>query len=287
MISLNKQDYPMKKIYQAVFMSFLFGVLLSCSEENMTNSSSDHEEGPFYVEFVSCEKGNDYSLTNLSNMIESWRMLPISDDLRGSYLYDPIKEENAFGPSMWWELEWESKDAADAAWSNWANDDSVMDWSNKYQNVMSCDGAGRNAWDILIPVSSSHFGESNESGYFYSQYWTCNYKNGAGRDELESFIPMHSAKIKSSDLQGTGYHYGVYFDRRSEDASHSDVSASHVWGEWAVSEETMELQNKNFADNFQEVFAEFDKLASCLDEPDIFNSWILYAKDKPDYSPSF
>ena len=60
-----------------------------------------------------------------------------------------------------------------------------------------------------------------------------------------------------------------------------------MWGEWAVSEEAMELQNKNFADNFQEVFAEFDKLASCLDEPDIFNSWILYAKDTPDYSPSF
>ncbi len=66
----------------------------------MTNSSSDHEEGPFYVEFVSCAKGNDYSQTNLSNMIESWRMLPISEDLRGSYLYDPIKEENAFGPSL-------------------------------------------------------------------------------------------------------------------------------------------------------------------------------------------
>ena len=277
----------MKTIYQSVLMSFLLGVLLACSGENMTNSSSDHEEGPFYVEFVSCAKGNDYSLTNLSKMIESWRMLPISEDLRGSYLYDPIKEENAFGPSMWWELEWESKDAADAAWSNWANNEAVMDWSNKYQNVMSCDGAGRNAWDILIPVSSSHFGESNESGYFYSQYWTCNYKNGAGRDELESFLPMHSAKIKSSDLQGTGYHYGVYFDRRSEEASHSDVSASHVWGEWAVSKDAMELQNKNFADNFQEVFAEFDKLASCLDEPDTFNSWILYAKDTPDYSPSF
>ena len=277
----------MKKIYQAVLMSFLFGALLSCSGENMNNSSSDHEEGPFYVEFVSCAKGNDYSQANLSNMIESWRMLPISEDLRGSYLYDPIKEENAFGPSMWWELEWESKDAADEAWSSWADDEAVMDWSNNFQNVMSCDGAGRNAWDILIPVSSSHFGESNESGYFYSQYWTCNYKNGAGRDELESFLPMHSAKIKSSDLQGTGYHYGVYFDRRSEDASHSDVSASHVWGEWAVSEDAMELQNKNFADNFQEVFAEFDKLASCLDEPDTFNSWILYAKDTPDYSPSF
>ena len=107
----------MKKIFHVVLISFLFGALLSCSDENISNSSSDHEEGPFYVEFVSCTKGNEYSQANLSDMIESWRMLPISEDLRGSYLYDPIKEENAFGPSMWWELEWESKDAADAAWS--------------------------------------------------------------------------------------------------------------------------------------------------------------------------
>ena len=89
-----------------------------------------------------------------------------------------------------------NQDAADAAWSNWANDDAVMDWSNKYQNVMSCDGAGRNAWDILIPVSSFHFGESNESGYFIVSIGHVITKNGAGRDELASFLPMHSAKNK-------------------------------------------------------------------------------------------
>ncbi len=155
---------------------------------------------------------------------------------------------------------------------------------------MSCDGAGRNAWDILIPVAASHFGELNHSGYFYSQYWTCSYKNGAGRNEMENFLPMHSAKIKSSNLQGTGYHYGVYFDRRSADASHSDVQANLVWGEWANSKDAMELQNQNFANNFQEVFEEFDKLGSCLEEPDTFNSWMLYTKDSPDdsdYSPKF
>ena len=220
-------------------------------------------------------------------MIQSWRMLPISSELRGSYLYDPIKEENAFGPSMWWELEWESKGAADSAWNEWVTNADVMEWTNKYQDVMSCDGAGRNAWDIKIPVSSSYFGELNDSGYFYSQYWTCSYKNGAGRNELDTFLPMHSAKIKSSNLEGTGYHYGVYFDRRSQDASHSDVPANLVWGEWAKSEEAMEKQNQNFENNFQEVFAAFDKLATCQDEPDTFNSWMLYSRDNSNYSPSF
>ena len=188
---------------------------------------------------------------------------------------------------MWWELEWESKEAADSAWNEWVTNADVMEWTNKYQDVMSCDGAGRNAWDIKIPVSSSYFGESNESGYFYSQYWTCSYKNGAGRNELDTFLPMHSAKIKSSNLEGTGYHYGVYFDRRSQDASHSDVPANLVWGEWAKSEAAMEKQNQNFENNFQEVFAAFDKLATCLDEPDTFNSWMLYSRENSDYSPSF
>ena len=277
----------MKKIYQLSLSFFILGAFVSCSGESVSNSSQEHQEGPFYVEFVSCSKGGEYSNSNLSDMIQSWRTLPISNELRGSYLYDPIKEENAFGPSMWWELEWESKDAADSAWNEWVTNADVMEWTNKYQDVMSCDGAGRNAWDIKIPVSSSYFGESNDSGYFYSQYWTCSYKNGAGRNELDTFLPMHSAKIKSSNLEGTGYHYGVYFDRRSQDASHSDVPANLVWGEWAKSEEEMEKQNQNFENNFQEVFAAFDKLATCLDEPDTFNSWMLYSRDNSDYSPSF
>ena len=277
----------MNKTYQLSLSFLIFGVLVSCSEENISNSNQEHQEGPFYVEFVSCAKGSEYSNSNLSDMIQSWRMLSISSELRGSYLYDPIKEENAFGPSMWWELEWESKDAADSAWNAWITNDEVVEWTNKYQNVMSCDGNGRNAWDIKIPVSSSYFGESNDSGYFYSQYWTCSYKDGAGRDEIDSFLPMHSAKIKSSDLEGTGYHYGVYFDRRSQDASHSDVQANLVWGEWAKSEDAMEKQNQNFQDNFQEVFSVFDKLATCQEEPDTFNSWMLYSRNNSDYSPTF
>ena len=277
----------MKTIYQITLPFIILGTLISCSGGDTSNDSKAHDQGPFYVEFVSCTKGAKYSESNLSDMIESWRMLPISSELRGSYLYDPIKEENAFGPSMWWELEWESKSAADSAWNEWAENSQVMDWTDRYQDVMFCNGVGRNAWDIVIPIPSSHFGKSNDSGYFYSQYWTCSYKNRSGRNELEEFLPKHSAKIKSSSLQGTGYHYGVYFDRRSTDASHSDVEANLVWGEWALSKDAMEIQNKNFSENFQEVFAEFDKLGSCMEEPDTFNSWMLYAKDTPDYRPSF
>ncbi len=277
----------MKQMYQALLSVLIIGSLISCTSETKVSSTEEHDQGPFYVEFVSCTKGSDFSKSTLSNMMEDWRSLPISNELRGSYLYDPIEQENAFGPSMWWELEWSSKEAADEAWQAWSQNTAADNWAEEYQNVMMCDGVGRNAWDIVIPISSSTFGESNNSGYFYSQYWTCSYKNGAGKNDIKTFLPIHASKILSSNLEDTGYHYGVYFDRRSEEASHSEVQANLVWGEWAISKDAMEVQNQNFADNFQEVFEEFDKIGSCLDTPDAFDSWMLYSSSNQDYSPEF
>ena len=277
----------MKNIYKVFLSTLIIGSLLSCTSSTDSASEKEQDAGPYYVEFVSCNKGDGFNKVNLSEMIEAWRSLPISDALRGSYLYDPLREENAFGPSMWWELEWSSKDSADNAWKDSNQNEAFAAWAEKYEHVMSCDGEGRNAWDIEVPIASTSFGEANESGYFYSQYWTCSYREGKGRKELEEFLPLHTAKIQASELQGTGYHYGVYFDRRSMEASHADVQANLVWGEWAISAEAMEVQNQNFNDNFQDVFEEFDKIASCLEQPDIFDSWVLYSSSDQDKSPEF
>ena len=274
------------KINKNFIISVFTLLLVSCGTGESV-SQDEHDSGPFYVEFVSCTKGNGFSKTALSEMLDAWRALPISDELRGSYFYDPLNEENAFGPSMWWELEWDTKDSAKRAWQSWTQDASVAEWTEKYSNVMSCDGSGRNAWDIIIPVSSTHFGGSNDSGYFYSQYWTCSYTNEAGSTELQAFLPTHADKIKESNLEGSGYHYGVYLDRRTEEASHSDVAANFVWGEWARSSEAMEEQNQNFTENFQDVFSAFEQIGACQDNPDLFDSWILYSRENQEYSPTF
>ena len=146
------------------------------------------------------------------------------------------------------------KEAADTAWEQWSNNEEALEWSEKYSDVLVCNQEGRNSWDLIYPISVDFFGKPNDSGYFYSQYWSCNYKNDANRQDMENFIPTHKAFIEGSDLEGTGYHYGVYFDRRSEDASHSNVETSHLWAEWARSSESMDVQNKNFADNGQSTF---------------------------------
>ena len=278
----------MNKSLKLTFLSLTLATLaIGCSNENRDNDLEANEYSPRFNEFMACEKGSEYSSENLSMMISDWRAFQLSEEMMGAFFHDPINEENTFGPTAWWELEWSSKEAAETAWEQWSNNEEALDWSEKYSDVLVCNQEGRNSWDLIYPISVDFFGKPNDSGYFYSQYWSCNYKNDANREVMENFIPTHKAFIESSDLKGTGYHYGVYFDRRSEDASHSSVETSHLWAEWARSAESMDVQNRNFVDNGQSTFEIFNKIGSCPENPDIYDSWVLYLKDKPGLVPSF
>ena len=278
----------MNKILRLIFLSLSVTFFaIGCSEEKKDNASNESLFNPVFNEFMACEKGSEYSSENLSKMIAEWRAFPASEELLGAFFHDPINEQNTFGPTAWWELEWTSKEAAEEAWGQWSENQEASDWSDKYSDVIVCNQEGRNSWDLIYPISADFFGELTDSGYFYSQYWSCNYKNDANRNDMENFIPTHKAFIEGSDLQGTGYHYGVYFDRRTEEASHSNVETSHLWAEWARSAEAMDVQNRNFADNGQSTFEIFNEIGACPENPDIYNSWILYLKDDPDLVPSF
>jgi len=260
---------------------------MGCSEQKKDKGSNENIYKPVFNEFMACEKGPEYSSENLAKMIADWRAFPFSEELLGAFFHNPINEQNTFGPTAWWELEWTSKEAADGAWEQWSNNQEASGWSGKYSNVLVCNEEGRNSWDLIYPISVDLFGEPNDSGYFYSQYWSCNYTNDANRKDMENFIPTHKAFIEGSDLEDTGYHYGVYFDRRSEDASHSNVETSHLWAEWARSSQSMDVQNRNFANNGQSTFEVFNEIGECPENPDIYDSWVLYLKDKPELVPSF
>jgi len=278
----------MNKNLRLIFLSLSVTFFaIGCSEEKKDNASNESLFNPVFNEFMACEKGSEYSSENLSKMIADWRAFPVSEELLGAFFHDPINEQNTFGPTAWWELEWTSKEAAEEAWGQWSENQEASDWSEKYSDVIVCNQEGRNSWDLIYPVSVDLFGKPNDSGYFYSQYWSCNYKNDANRGDMENFIPTHKAFIEGSDLQDTGYHYGVYFDRRTEEASHSNVETSHLWSEWARSAEAMDVQNRNFEANGQSTFEIFDQIGSCPENPDIYDSWVLYLKDKPELVPSF
>ena len=105
---------------------------MGCSEQKKDNVSNENIYKPVFNEFMACEKGSEYSSENLSMMISDWRAFQLSEEMMGAFFHDPINEENTFGPTAWWELEWSSKEAADTAWEQWSNNEEAVEWSEKY-----------------------------------------------------------------------------------------------------------------------------------------------------------
>ena len=72
---VQERNLLMKKHYNVLILVALTTALISCSGESNNSSESDHNPGPYYVEFVSCEKGSDYSKESLTSMIKLGELL--------------------------------------------------------------------------------------------------------------------------------------------------------------------------------------------------------------------
>jgi hypothetical protein len=73
----------------------------------------------FYNEFIPCTGGDDYSREAAEEMVAEWRAAGLPGDILGAWGYEPASENNQF-PNGWWELQWTTKEAADAGWQQWA-----------------------------------------------------------------------------------------------------------------------------------------------------------------------
>ena len=68
-------------------------------------------------------------------------------------VYAPKGDNNAFD-NGWWELMWPSKEAADKAWSS--ENPEFIEWAEKYESVISCDGEGRYPWTFIYQDRQIH-----------------------------------------------------------------------------------------------------------------------------------
>ena len=141
-------------------MSVLF--ISSCSNEMVVESSSENPnggtydefveslentDGKTYVEFMACTRGPDFNVENSTKMIAAWQKLVTAESLFGVWGYVPAADTNAFGDTLWWELNWNSKEEADTEWDAWYQNEEAQAWAEEYSNVMVCDGEGRNSFD--------------------------------------------------------------------------------------------------------------------------------------------
>ncbi len=272
--------------YLSMFSILVTLIIVGCSSDNMeTDSVAEYNSGPFYNEFMACRAGPDFSEENRDEMMSAWRDLSLSDDLMGSWGYAPFDDGTAeraeqFSADGWWELQWTSKEAADAAWNEFSNNEEAAAWSAKYESVLDCDGPGRYAWNFYHPSPSDTYGEWDESGYFASFFQQCTVNEGQTSDDIKAVVSKFEEYLASAASFGP-YTYGLYFpaSELTENAGPADL----LWGNFF---NTFEGAEKGFGDyetNGKEMEAAFDEVMTCGDN-DVWHTITLYNPDLPDFS---
>lgn len=275
----------------AAFFGLLMIVGCSMEESSMEDSSdNDASSGPvvYFNEFMECKFGPDMSEENLTAMISDWQKLISSEDLTGAWGYAPAADTNSFGESGWWELQWTSKDGAEAAWSDWVSNEAATEWTEKYASVMQCDGPGRYAWDGTFPISAEENGEYPDNGYFYSEFHACNFNEGSSREDAMAFMPGFNDAVANSNYEDTSYHYGNYFAHGDAPSNPRGESANFLWANFTNSKDSNDKANASFeADVRDKMFPLFSEFASCADTPDVYHGWTLYNASEKDFMPTF
>ena len=195
---------------------------------------------------------------------------------------------NAFGDSLWWELNWNSKQEADDEWNAWNQNEAAQAWAEEYSNVMVCDGEGRNSFDGVYPILPNTYGAVNESGYFYSEFYQCSYTDGSDRTNAEAFLPGFTDAVSNSDYNGTGYSYANYFAYKNADGSHTDADVDFLWANFSNTKDSMDKAAQSFEKDVRdEMFPLFSEFATCAEVPDVYHGWTFYIGDKKEFMPDF
>ena len=117
---LNKNKLVLASVIGALFIA-------SCSNEMTVESSSDSAGGgKAYAEFMACTAGSDFNAENAMKMIADWQKMITADSLLGAWGYVPAAETNAFGDTLWWELNWSSEEEANAEWGAWVENEDAQ-----------------------------------------------------------------------------------------------------------------------------------------------------------------
>ena len=181
----------MKNFY-ILFFGMIF--LVSCGQSSNSNDANityDLVGVEFYNEFIPCVGGEDFNQENVDNMMKGWRSLNISDNLLGAWGYVPASQESRF-ENGWWELQWSSKEDADAAWAEWVQDEEASAFMADHESVMVCDGDARGVWDFAFHRDVESFGPMPEDGSFFSEFFPCKYNDGKSSADLIESIALYN-----------------------------------------------------------------------------------------------
>jgi hypothetical protein len=267
----------MKKI---ITLSLALVFVVSCGQSETptgNNVTFDLVGIEFYNEFIPCVGGADFNQENVDEMMKGWRSLNISDDLLGAWGYVPASDTSRFD-NGWWELSWESKEAADAAWAEWVQDEEAMAFLAENESVMVCNGEERAAWDMTFHRDVYSFGPMTEDRSFFTEFFPCKYNDGKSSDDLMESIALYNKWLDGLDPTGF-YAYGIYA------GDGTDELADFWWGNFHENSDSAATGQASWLESGGEARASLEATAAC-GVPEVYNSGVIYDPSQPEYSKS-
>jgi len=144
----------MNKIkYTSLFSITSMLIIAGCSDNSMDQETASAESAPvsYYNQFLPCTGGPDASPENMRKMIAEWNQLEaMSGDLVWAGGYAPKGDDNR-QDNGWWELQWTSKEAADAGWEVWMASEEAQAWDKQNDAILECDNSLVSSWTFTAP----------------------------------------------------------------------------------------------------------------------------------------
>ena len=255
----------MNKIkYTSLFSITAMLIIAGCSDNSMDQESTSAELAPvtYYNQFMPCTVGPDYSPENMRKMIAEWNELEaMSDNLVWAGGYAP-KGDNNGQDNGWWELQWTSKEAADAGWEVWMASEEAQAWDKKNNSILACDNSAVSSWTFNTPgVDSPDF----DFSYFATETNPCNLNDGKTTEDLMAVAEKYNNWV-AENTSAEAYFYGIY------EALDDDAMFDFLWANFHQSFEGWEAGNTNFAEKGADMQASFNEVASCR-APDLYDSY--------------
>ncbi len=250
--------------FTSIFSITAMLIIAGCSNNSIDQETTSAESAPvsYYNQFLPCVAGPDASPENMRKLISEWNQLEaMSADLVWAGGYAPKGDSNG-QDNGWWELQWTSKEAADAGWEVWMASEEAQTWDIKNDPILECDNSVVSSWTFTAPGAES---PDFDFSYFATETYPCNLNDGKSSEDLMAVAQEYDNWVADNGT-AEAYFYGIY------EALDDDAMFDFLWLNFHQSFDGLEAGNANFAEKGGEMQASFDEVASCR-APDLYDSY--------------
>ena len=130
----------------SVFLTLACSAVDDETEVSFSNLGSEEYPQMFYMEYVPCQEGVYYTAENFRNdVLPEWQdlLVEVNSPLVSAYGIQHVQKLSSDNEDGFWQLIWNTKADAEAAWKIWNANENVTKWTDDTADILSCDGENK------------------------------------------------------------------------------------------------------------------------------------------------